>query len=914
MLSDIHEASSGLVARLRLAGPPCNAFGTDIDDLTVMVTYETPTRLHVVIEDTATHQFRLPTQFFPRPIGEEISAGDSDLAFNYEPSPFAFWITRKATGDTLFDTRLSSLPTAPTKALDGEVLDGFQLVFEDRYLQLTSALPLDANIYGLGEAVATSGFRRDISQNGTIQTMWARDAATPEDENMYGSHPVYLEHRINATTGASASHAVFLSSAAGADVLLTTPRGAKQSLVQYRLLGGVLDFYFFAGPTPIAAIEQYGALAGRPAWVPYWAFGFHLCRWGYADLADTRAQVERMRAASIPLEVMWNDIELYHDLRDFTTDPVGFPPEDVRAFIRELAARNQRYIPILDAAIPHVANDTDEYLPFLTGFARDVFVKNPDKTTFVGQVWPGYTVFPDWFAGGVEEWWGEAIANWSALGVEFAGLWLDMNEPASFCAGSCGTGADLTNTTPAVVFPGEPGNLVTDWPEGYDAHRWGTSGNISVDGLLTFGDSTAVRGSALAVPASVRRATRDPNDPPYAIHNGWGDLAEKTLAPNATYAGGIVDLDAHNIYGYMEERATFRALRRIRPDERPFLISRSTFASSGHWSGHWLGDNFSKWSYLRYNIQGVLQFQLFQIPMVGADTCGFNGNTDEELCNRWMSLSAFVPFYRNHNVRGAISQEPYRWDSVALASRAAIAIRYAMLPYWYTLFADVATNGTPPMRALFFEFPDEAELLSVDLQFMIGSNVLVAPVTTPNVSTVTAILPGRGHVIWREWYKHLEVAADATHNSVELNAPLGHIPVLIRGGSALLLHAQPAYTTAETRAGPYTLLISLDATGAAFGHAYVDDGISPPDTVGAIVNRTLRFDVSDSALAISSSGAYIITQTLTDITVLGVLAAPSGVRLAGGLPAVFTYEAGVRRLNITGLALSLNENVRVSWA
>jgi alpha-glucosidase len=66
--------------------------------------------------------------------------------------------------------------------------------------------------------------------------------------------------------------------------------------------------------------------------------------------------------------------------------------------------------------------------------------------------------------------------------------------------------------------------------------------------------------------------------------------------------------------------------------------------------------------------------------------CGFQvGNTDEELCNRWMSLSAFVPFYRNHNQRGALSQEPYRWDSVAEASRAAIAVRYAMLPYWVCL-------------------------------------------------------------------------------------------------------------------------------------------------------------------------------------------------------------------------------------
>jgi len=63
-------------------------------------------------------------------------------------------------------------------------------------------------------------------------------------------------------------------------------------------------------------------------------------------------------------------------------------------------------------------------------------------------------------------------------------------------------------------------------------------------------------------------------------------------------------------------------------------------------------------------------------------TCEPDGNTDEELCNRWMQLSAFTPFYRNHNIRGAIPQEPYRWDSVANSSRTVLAIRYSLLPYW----------------------------------------------------------------------------------------------------------------------------------------------------------------------------------------------------------------------------------------
>ena len=149
----------------------------------------------------------------------------------------------------------------------------------------------------------------------------------------------------------------------------------------------------------------------------------------------------------------------------------------------------------------------------------------------------------------------------------------------------------------------------------------------------------------------------------------------------------MIEIDTHNFYALMEERATHLALLDLHPGKRPFIIGRGTFPSAGKWMGHWLGDNFSRWTYLHYSIQGILQFQLFQIPMVGADVCGFNGNSNEELCNRWSQLGAFYPFYRNHNTRGAVSQEPYRWDSVAKAATAAINVRYSLLNYWVRLLA-----------------------------------------------------------------------------------------------------------------------------------------------------------------------------------------------------------------------------------
>lgn len=132
--------------------------------------------------------------------------------------------------------------------------------------------------------------------------MWNRDVADPIDQNMYGTHPFYLEHRLNTSSSTTQTHGVFLKSAAGQDILLQTPSGANTSLVQYRLIGGTLDLYFFSGPSPKEVIQQYGQTVGLPAWMPMWALGFHLCRWGYANVSETAANVVAMREANIPLE------------------------------------------------------------------------------------------------------------------------------------------------------------------------------------------------------------------------------------------------------------------------------------------------------------------------------------------------------------------------------------------------------------------------------------------------------------------------------------------------------------------------------------------------------------------------------------------------------------------------------------
>jgi alpha-glucosidase len=173
---------------------------------------------------------------------------------------------------------------------------GFPIIFEPQYLRVKTSLPLNANIYGLGEH--TEPFR--LPTRNTTRTLWARDAhGVPTHSNLYGVHPIYFEHR---TTG---THGVFFLSSNGMDIKLRD-EGTKTTL-EYNTIGGILDFYFLAGPSPIDVAQQYAALAGLPAEVPYWSFGFHQSRYGYQDYVEVAQVIANHSSAGIPLETMWTD-------------------------------------------------------------------------------------------------------------------------------------------------------------------------------------------------------------------------------------------------------------------------------------------------------------------------------------------------------------------------------------------------------------------------------------------------------------------------------------------------------------------------------------------------------------------------------------------------------------------------------
>jgi alpha-glucosidase len=379
----------------------------------------------------------------------------------------------------------------------------------------------------------------------------------------------------------------------------------------------------------------------------------------------------------------------------------------------------------------------------------------------------------------------------------------------------------------------------------------------------------ASSGSKLGLPG------RNLIDPPYVIQNAAGSLSNKTISTDIRHYNGLVEYDTHNLYGTMMSNTSVNAMRSRRPDERTLVITRSTFLGAGKYVAHWLGDNLSNWHLYRTSIAQMLAFNsMFQIPMVGSDICGFGSNTTENLCARWMMLGAFYPFMRNHNELGAISQEAYRWESVAAASRYAIDIRYRMLDYFYTAFYEQTVDGTPSLNPLFYIYPEDINTFGIDTQFFWGSAVLISPVLEENSTSVDIYLPNDVFYDWNNGLK--PVRGNGETISLE-DIDFQTIPIHVRGGSILPLRMESANTTTQLRTKPFEVIVAPSLNGTANGTLYMDDGLSLQQASTTYIN----FSWNGSTLSVRGSYEHDTGMTIDGIKMLGVSTQPRSVTYMG---------------------------------
>lgn len=607
---------------------------------------------------------------------------------------------------------------------------------------LTLKLGYDEHFYGLGEKTLGLDLRHTYSQ------MWNTDAFGygPGEDPLYQSQPFLIGLKKGQAFG------LFLDNPYRSHFDL-----GEEFEDRYRIQteGGELDLYFLAGPKISDVLGRYAGLTGTSPMPPLWALGHMLCRYSYYPDTQVLEIAKRARQERIPTDVVWLDIHYMDGFRVFTWDKSRFP--DFPGLNRQIHGLGMRVVSMID---PGVKVDPD-YRVFKEGIERDAFLKYPDGGLFIGRVWPGNSVFPDFSREDVREWWGGLYRGLVDAGVD--GFWNDMNEPAVF---------DVPSRT--------------------------------MDDEVVFDDS--------GLKSSHRKM--------------------------------------HNLYGLLMTKASFEGLQRLQDPKRPFLLSRSGFSGVQRYAAVWTGDNTSSFEHLRLQGPMFMNMGLSGLSFVGSDIGGFEGSPTPELLVRWYEASALVPLMRNHTNRGTYDQEPWVFGEPYTAFiRKAISLRYRLLPYLYSCFYRASSTGGPILRPLVYAYQDDAATYNLDDEFLVGDELLVAPVLDPGALGRYVYLP-KG--LWYDFHSKATLRGPQLYYT---QAPLGTLPLFIKEGSVLpTQQGDPQAASIESETLTLEVYPPLQASeGDSF--LYSDEGLLRKGSHALFRFRTAKTPKGFS-LTILKEGSY----------------------------------------------------------
>ncbi len=242
-------------------------------------------------------------------------------------------------------------------------------------------------------------------------------------------------------------------------------------------------------------------------------------------------------------------------------------------------------------------------------------------------------------------------------------------------------------------------------------------------------------------------------------------------------------LEAHNLYGLLENRAAFEALERLHPERRPWLLTRSGWAGIQRYAWNWTGDTGCNWWSLGHNLRLTLMLGLSGVPYTGSDTGGFNGDPSPELFVRWFEMSSHMPFFRTHSAVFTKRREPWSFgEDVTAITKKYLEERVRMMPYWYTLAWEASRKGWPLVRPLWWNRTEHEALWDVDDEYMIGDDLLVAPVLEEGAEGRKVTLP---EGIW------MSLEDNTWHQGpcqLRVAAQLDQLPRFVRAGGILPLH------------------------------------------------------------------------------------------------------------------------------
>jgi len=706
--------------------------------------------------------------------------------------------------------------------LEGNVISadavGRPTKFQASGFSVYKQMPGGEHYFGLGDKTGAFDRREQA------YTLWNTDIGPQESvDPLYKAIPFFLA--IKGTR----NYGIFLD-----NTWRTWFDFGKQARDAYAFgaEGGPLDYYFVYGPTPKQVLQGYAYLTGKPPLPPLWALGFQQSRYSYTPESRVREIATRLRNDRIPADVIYLDIDYQDRNRPFTVDSKTFPT--FPGLVSDLRKQHFHLVNITDLHIAHAANQG--YAPYDTGHAGDHFVKKADGSEFVGVVWPGPAVFPDFTRAQTREWWGGLYQEFVKDGV--AGFWNDMNEPA--------------------VFDGPGKTMPLD-----NVHR------IEEQGFTT------------------------------------------RTAPHS---------EIHNIVGLENARATYEGLLKLRPDERPFVLTRATYAGGQRYGFTWTGDNFATWNHLRLATQMVLNLGLSGISFVGADVGGFNGTPSSDLLTRWVELAAFSPFYRNHANKNTLAHELWvHGPEQETIRRRYVETRYRLLPYIYSLADESSRTGLPMMRPIFLEFPEIFAPSAPgfdhwDTEFLLGRSMLIAPQPFGEMvdDYVVSFPPGA----WFDFWTGERMAAAPPAPSIvdiasakpgsqfpeprKVHPKLDTMPVYVRGGSVLPM--QPLIqNTEETPRGPLELRVYPGADCG--GTIYLDDGHTFAYQHGQYLRQNLSCDADAKSVRLkfhAREGSYAPWWKFVEVVVYDWPSARAEAKVSGSTyPLKTTYDLKQHALHVT---------------
>lgn len=536
----------------------------------------------------------------------------------------------------------------------------------DNQGSFTYTLAEDDIVYGLGEQI------RGINKRGWQYVSWNYDNPNHHEDtrSLYGSHNFIIVCG-KVTFGAFFDYPGKMEF----DIGYT-----RRDTMQIKAAKNDLTVYIITGENEKDIVKQFRGIIGRSYIPPLWAFGYGQSRWGYKNEADIREVAAKYKAAGIPLDSIYLDIDYMERYKDFTVDEERFP--DLKGLAADMQAEGIHLVPIIDAGV----KIEDGYSVYEEGVEKNYFCKNAEGGDFVGAVWPGRVHFPDFLQPEARDWFGKKYAVLTEQGID--GFWNDMNEPAIFYT------EDRLADTCAEIEKLTAGNMGIDEYFAFTGMVAGLNGNIG--------------------------------DYDKFYHNVNGQMVKHS--------------EVHNLYGMNMTRSANEALREICPDKRTLFFSRSSYVGAHRYGGIWQGDNKSWWSHILQSMQQLPALNMAGFLFTGSDTGGFGCDTTEDLMLRWLQYSLFTPLFRNHSADGTREQELYRFSNADAAGNM-IRIRYSLVPYLYSEFLKAALQDEMMFRPLAFDFADDADAKQVDDQLLLGNELMIAPIYKQNAKGRYVYLP-----------------------------------------------------------------------------------------------------------------------------------------------------------------------------